>query len=258
MEYDLAIIGAGPGGYVGAIKAAQLGLKVVLIEKDPYLGGTCLNVGCIPSKALLQSSEYYHLAKHQFQDHGISLNGVSLDFSKMQKRKDGVVESFRAGLNGLMKKNRIDVICSEAKFSGTNEILLSTGSAVKFRYAMIATGSNPSSLPFITIDEVDILSSTGALRLSDVPKTMGVIGAGVIGVELGSVYSRLGADVVIIEYLDRIVPTSDRDISKAFQKILETQGIKFHTSSKVTAVEKKDGKIKVIFETDNQKNEVFF
>lgn len=224
MEYDFAIIGAGPGGYVGAIKAAQVGLKVVLIEKDPYLGGTCLNVGCIPSKSLLQSSEYYYLAKHQFKDHGISLSGLSLDYIKMQERKDLVIDSFRSGLNGLMKKNKIDVICAEAKFLNANEILLSTGAVVKFRYAMIATGSSPASLPFITVDEIDILSSTGALRLKEIPKTMGVIGAGVIGVELGSVYSRLGSEVVIIEYLDRVIPTCDRDISKSFQKILENQG----------------------------------
>lgn len=253
MDYDLVIIGAGPGGYVAAIKAGQLGMKTALIEKDPYLGGTCLNVGCIPSKSLLQSTEHYYHAVHQFKAHGINFDGLSFDFQEMQKRKEGVVDNFRSGLNALMKKNKVEVIHASASFASKNELELSDGKKITFKNAIIATGSKPLELPFLPFDEKVILSSTGVLAIDQPPKKLGVVGAGVIGVELGSVFSRLGSEVHMIEFMDRITPTCDLDVSKAFQKILEDQGLKFSLKSKVVSANIKTHSVEVTYEKEGER-----
>jgi dihydrolipoamide dehydrogenase len=252
MDFDVVIIGAGPGGYVAAIKAGQLGLKTALIEKDAFLGGTCLNVGCIPSKSLLQSSEHYFHATHQFKEHGIQFSGISFDFSQMQKRKEHVVTSFRSGLQALMKKNKVEVFHSLATFTQDHELTLADGRKISFKNAIISTGSTPMALPFLPFDEKLVLSSTGALSLQDVPKRFGVVGAGVIGVELGSVFSRLGAKVTVLEFLDKITPTCDEDISKSFQKILEEQGLTFHLKAKVTGAISKGSSLVVTYEKEGK------
>lgn len=252
MDFDLAIIGAGPGGYVAAIKAGQLGLKTALIEKDPHLGGTCLNVGCIPSKSLLQSTEHFYHAKHHFQAHGIGFDGLRYDFQAMQKRKEDVVSGFRLGLTGLMKKNKVQVFHALASFSSTNSLALQDGTVINFKHAIIATGSTPMALPFLPFDEQLILSSTGALVMKEVPKRLGIVGAGVIGVELGSVFCRLGAQVSMIEFLDRITPTCDKEISKEFQKILELQGLKFELNSKVLSGVKNQQTITIQYEKEGK------
>jgi len=230
--FDVIVIGGGPGGYVAAIRAAQLGLKTACIEKRGALGGTCLNVGCIPSKALLESSEKFEDASHEFAKHGIDVK-PSLNLATMMKRKDEVVEGLTKGIEGLFKKNKITYIKGHGTFTSTTTVQVEkeTYTAKNF---IIATGSEVTPLPGITIDEDRIVSSTGALALKAVPKKLVVIGAGVIGLELGSVWRRLGAEVQVIEYLDRITPGIDNDVSKQFQKILEKQGFTFTLSTKVT------------------------
>ncbi len=228
--YDVAIIGSGPGGYVAAIRAAQLGLKTAIVEKWDTLGGTCLNIGCIPSKALLHSSELYEKLSKQGKEHGIDHSKLSVDFERMSKRKDEVVKSLVEGVAGLMKKNKIDVFQGEGSFVDANTISVGNDK-VKAKSIIIATGSEPASLPFLSIDEEKIVSSTGALALKEVPKRMVVIGAGVIGVELASVYNRLGSEVNIVEMLDHICPAMDKDVSKTLLQILKKQGLKFHMST---------------------------
>ncbi|NBO24747.1 MAG: dihydrolipoyl dehydrogenase [Chlamydiae bacterium] len=258
MDCDLAIVGAGPGGYVAAIKAGQLNMKVILIEKDPFLGGTCLNVGCIPSKALLQSSEQYEKALHQFALHGIHFKELGFNFDEMQKRKQSVIETFRAGIEGLMKKNRVEVVIGKAEFIDSNTLIVNQEKKITFKNAIVASGSSPMPLPFLPYDEKEVLSSTGALALKEVPKKLGIIGAGVIGVELGSVYHRLGSKVEIIEFLDKVVPTLDLDVSKGFQKILEKQGLIFHLSSKVIEGKVKGGQVLLTYEKEGTKYEESF
>lgn len=231
--FDVIVIGGGPGGYVAAIRAAQLGLKTACVEKRGALGGTCLNVGCIPSKALLESSEKFEDATHAFAAHGIDAK-VSLNLKNMMKRKDDVVESLTKGIEGLFKKNKVTYIKGHGTITGATEVTVE-GTKYATKNIIIATGSDVTPLPGITIDEKQIVSSTGALALSSVPKKLVVIGAGVIGLELGSVWRRLGAEVQVIEYLDRITPGIDNEVSKQFQKILEKQGIQFKLASKVTS-----------------------
>jgi len=242
QEFDVVVIGAGPGGYVCAIKAAQLGLKVACIEKRETLGGTCLNVGCIPSKALLHASEVYHQATHVMQKFGVQSEKTTLNLADMMKHKDSTVDDLTKGIAFLFKKNKITPFYGSGKIvdNTTIDIDLNAGGSetIKAKNIVIATGSDIMSLPNVTIDEETIVSSTGALTLHDVPKHLVVIGGGVIGLEMGSVWSRLGAKVTVVEYLDRITPTMDHEVSKSFQKILEKQGITFKLSSKVTAVEK--------------------
>ncbi len=250
-QFDIAIIGGGPGGYVAAIKAAQLGMKVACIEKRGALGGTCLNVGCIPSKALLYSSELYEKANHEYASHGIKLSKVELDLSVMMKRKDDVVLGLTKGIEGLFKKNKVTYFQGFASFIDSTSLNIKSDASeqkIKAKNIIIATGSEIMSLPGITIDEEKIVSSTGALSLKTIPEKMIVIGGGYIGLEMGSVWRRLGADVTIVEYLDRIVPGMDAEIAKQLQKTLEKQGIKFLLGQKVLSA-KKDGKnVKVILE----------
>jgi dihydrolipoamide dehydrogenase len=232
--FDVIVIGSGPGGYVCAIRAAQLGLKVACVEKRATLGGTCLNIGCIPSKALLQSSENFHQAAHGFADHGIGIGEIKLDLARMQARKGEVVGANTKGVEFLFKKNKITWIKGAASFTSATEIEVE-GAAYGAKAIVIATGSDSVPLKGVEVDESRIVTSTGALELDAVPGHLVVIGAGVIGLELGSVWRRLGAEVTVIEYLDRITPGLDNEISASFQKILAKQGLKFMLGHKVTS-----------------------
>ncbi len=234
QKYDVIVIGSGPGGYVCAIRAAQLGMKVACVEKRDTLGGTCLNVGCIPSKALLAASEKFHAAHDEFESMGIKTGGVKLDLKKMMGFKDSVVEANTKGIEFLFKKNKIDWLKGAGKITGKNKVNVA-GTEYDATNIIVATGSDVVSLPGIEIDEERIVSSTGALELSEVPKEMVVIGGGVIGLELGSVWSRLGAKVTVIEYLDQILPGMDNEIRKEANKIFTKQGITFKLGMKVTS-----------------------
>ena len=236
-SYDVIVIGAGPGGYVCALRAAQLGLKVACVEKRATLGGTCLNVGCIPSKALLQSSENFHEVQHGFADHGIDVAGVKIDIAKMQKRKGEVVSANVKGIEFLFKKNKIDWLKGAGRIAAPGQV--SVGDETYAAKAIvIATGSEVSPLPGITVDNEKILDSTGALELDHVPQSLVVIGGGYIGLELGSVWSRLGAKVTVIEYLERLVPGMDLEIGKTFERVLGKQGFTFKLGTKVTAAKR--------------------
>ena len=240
--YDVAVIGSGPGGYVAAIRCAQLGMKTAIIEKYDTLGGTCLNVGCIPSKALLDSSHHYYDAIKHFEEHGIEISGdIKANLEKMIARKQNVVNQNTSGIKFLMDKNKIDVYHGLGSFKDKNhiDIALSGGKteSIAAKNTIIATGSKPATLPFITIDKKRIITSTEALSLKEVPEHLIVIGGGVIGLELGQVYRRLGAEVSVIEFMDRIIPTMDSSLAKELQKVLKKEGIKFYTSHKVTKVE---------------------
>ncbi|MCO5231988.1 MAG: dihydrolipoyl dehydrogenase [Chitinophagales bacterium] len=256
-KFDVIVIGSGPGGYVAAIRAAQLGKKTAIIEKYSTMGGTCLNVGCIPSKALLDSSEHYYNITKSVADHGIIVGDVKFDFSRMIERKGEVVKANTTGIEFLMKKNKITAYQGVASFENSNtlQIALSSGEKISIQgdNIIIATGSKPSSLPFIKIDKKRIITSTEALSLKEQPKSLIVIGGGVIGLELGSVYSRLGTEVTVIEYLDRIIPGMDDDLSKELQRVLKKQGIKFNLSHKVSEV--KADKNKVVVKALNKKDE---
>jgi dihydrolipoamide dehydrogenase len=234
-EFDLVVIGAGPAGYTGAIRAAQLGMKVACVEKRSTLGGTCLNVGCIPSKALLSSSEKYEEARQHFAEIGIKASKIELDLAQMLARKNKVVSDLCKGIEGLFAKNKIKRIIGSGKILPSNVVEISGGTKISAKNILIATGSSVAELPGIAIDEQNIVSSTGALDIPSVPKTMVVIGGGYIGLELGSVWRRLGADVLVIEYLDRIVPALDSEIGASFMKNLEKQGMKFKLGTKVVS-----------------------
>lgn len=236
-EFDVVIIGGGPGGYVAAIKAAQLGLKVACVEKRGALGGTCLNVGCIPSKALLHSSHLFEEANHNFKKHGIKVEGLKVDVKAMQKHKDEIVTGLTKGIEGLFVKNKVTYIKGEGQITGKGEVTVkgSKKEVLKTKNIIIATGSSVTPLPGVKIDGKNIISSDEAIHLTSVPKKLAVIGAGVIGLELGSVWRRLGAEVTVIEYLDKVLPPMDNEVSREFQKIMEKQGIKFKLGSKVTS-----------------------
>lgn len=234
--FDVAIVGAGPGGYVAAIRCAQLGLKTVCIEKRKELGGTCLNVGCIPSKALLQSSEYFVKAKEDFKKHGIEIPMPSCNFSAMMGRKEEIVSSFRLGIGGLFKKNKVEHLVGTASFLDPHRLMVEqeTGSReVMAKHIILATGSEPIPLPFLPFDEKRVLSSTGALQLSSIPKKLLIVGAGVIGVELGSVYRRLGSEVTFVEFFPKICPSFDDALSNELLSLLKKQGMEFLLSTKV-------------------------
>ena len=261
MNYDLIVIGSGPGGYIAAIRASQLGKKVAIIEKYTTLGGTCLNVGCIPSKALLDSSHHYYDAVKHFEEHGIVIDTPKIDFSKMIDRKAKVVEQTTGGIKYLMDKNNIDVYEGLGSFVDATHVKVtkSDGSeeVIDGKNTIIATGSKPGSLPFITIDKERIITSTEALKLKEIPKNLLVIGGGVIGLELGSVYSRLGSEVTVIEYMDKIVPGMDADVSKELQKVLKKQGVTFNVSHGVSSVERKGDEI-IVKATNKKGAEVEF
>lgn len=257
MKYDIIVIGSGPGGYIAAVRASQLGKKVAIIEKYATLGGTCLNVGCIPSKALLDSSHHYYDATHHFAEHGISIENPSFDFSKMIERKATVVETTTGGIKYLMDKNKIDVFEGLGSFEDATHVKITktdgSSEEIEGTNIIIATGSKPASLPFINIDKERIITSTEALKLKEVPKNLIVIGGGVIGLELGSVYARLGADVKVIEYAPKITPTMDGDVSKELQKVLKKQGMDFYVSHGVKSVERNGDEITV--KATNKKGE---
>lgn len=246
-QYDLVVIGGGPGGYVGAIKAAQLGLKVACVEKRGTLGGTCLNVGCIPSKALLDITHKYHEAMHEFEALGLKAS-VKADLKKIMARKDEVVKGLTQGIEGLFKKNKVDYLKGHGSFVDANTLSIDGKQTVKAKAFMIATGSAEMQLPGVTLDEKRIVSSTGALELSEIPKEMIVIGGGVIGLEMGSVWNRLGTKVTVVEYLDRITPGLDLEVSKQFQKILAKQGFEFKLGTKVTGADTKGKRVKLTME----------
>ncbi len=257
-SFDVVVIGSGPGGYVSAIRCSQLGFKTAIIEKYPTLGGTCLNVGCIPSKALLDSSHHYHDATTHFKEHGIDISGkIKVNFEQMIARKKGVVDQNVSGIKYLMDKNKITVLEGTGSFEDATHLKVTkedgSSETVEAKNIIIATGSKPANLPFIKIDKERIITSTEALKLKEVPKHLIIIGGGVIGLELGQVYLRLGAQVSVVEYLDRIIPGMDASLSKELTKVLKKQGMKFYTSHKVKSVEKKGKEVKV--EAENAKGE---
>ncbi len=247
-NFDLLVIGGGPGGYVCAIRAAQLGLKTACVESRGALGGTCLNVGCIPSKSLLNSSELYHKAKTNFKNLGIETGEIKLNLSKLMMNKGKSVQILTKGVEFLFKKNKVTYIKGKAVlFSNNSVVVYESGkkNSYKSKNIVIATGSSPASLPGIDIDEKSIISSTEALSLKEVPSKLAVIGGGYIGLEMGSVWSRLGSEVTVIEFLDHITPGMDREISKEFQKILNKQGIKFKLENKVVSVKKTETGVQI-------------
>lgn len=255
-NYDVAIIGSGPGGYVCAIRCAQLGMKTAIIEKYNTLGGTCLNVGCIPSKAMLDSSHQYHDAVHKFADHGIQVGTPKIDFKQMVARKQSVVDQMTKGVDFLMKKNKIDVFTGTGSFVDANTLQIDGKKKEKIsaKNIVIATGSKPSSLPGVDIDKKRIITSTEALELKEIPKHLIVIGGGVIGLELGSVYHRLGAEVSVVEYADSLIATMDRGLGKEMARISKKQGIKVHLNHKVTDVSAKGKKVTV--KAEGKKGEI--
>ncbi len=256
-QFDVIVIGSGPGGYVSAIRCAQLGMSVALVEKYNSLGGTCLNVGCIPSKALLDSSEHYHQAVHQFNEHGIELSAApKINLKQMITRKAGVVSDTVKGIQFLMKKNKITLLHGMGSFVDAHTIAVAGEKEtqnITGKNIIIATGSKPASLPFINIDKKRIITSTEALEMTEIPKHLVIIGGGVIGLELGSVYGRLGAKVSVVEFMDGIIPTMDKALGKDLQKSLTKLGFEFYLSHKVKSVEN-TGK-KVVVKADNAKGE---
>ncbi len=254
--YDVAVIGSGPGGYVAAIRCAQLGMKTAIIEKYSTLGGTCLNVGCIPSKALLDSSHHYEDAVKHFEEHGIEVPGeVKVNLEKMIARKQGVVDQTTKGIEFLMDKNKIDVYHGVGSFKDATHINISgeNDTEIEAKHTIIATGSKPATLPFIEIDKERIITSTEALKLKEIPKHMLVIGGGVIGLELGQVYRRLGSEVTVIEYMDRIIPGMDGALSRELNKVFKKAKFKMNVSHKVKSVERKGDT--VVVKADNKKGE---
>lgn len=252
MTYDVAIIGSGPGGYVAAIRCGQLGLKIALIEKYPNLGGTCLNVGCIPSKAVLDSSERYHDAQTKFKDHGISLDNLKIDLATMISHKNDVVKKTVEGVAYLMKKNKVEVFQGVGSFVSATTINIKSNEGknqvINAKNIIIATGSKPSSIPGILIDKQRIISSTEALALKEIPKHLIIVGGGVIGMELGSVYSRIGSKVTVIEFLDSLIANMDAALGKELQRSLTKLGFGFHLGHKVTKAEVKGEQVLVTAE----------
>ncbi len=260
-KFDVIVIGGGPGGYVCAIRSAQLGLKTACVESRGSLGGTCLNVGCIPSKSLLNLSENYENAKKDFNEQGIEISSIKLNIEKMMKAKNKSIQVLTKGVEFLFKKNKVTYLKGKGVIFSKNDVIVYDGDkkkSYKTNNIVVATGSSAVSLPGINIDEKNIVSSTGALSLNQVPKKLIVIGGGYIGLEMGSVWSRLGSEVTVVEYSDSITPGMDKEISKEFEKILTKQGIKFKLNSKVTSVKDKSNLVKVEFTNnkDSKKEEI--
>jgi len=257
MQFDVIVIGSGPGGYVAAIRCSQLGLKTAVVEKYSTYGGTCLNVGCIPSKALLDSSEHYHNALHSFKEHGINLKDLKPDLKQMVKRKDEVVAQTTGGISFLFKKNKITAYQGMGSMVDKNTVKVSkadgTSETLTGKNVIIATGSKPTQLPFLKTDGKRIITSTEALNLPEIPKHLVLIGGGVIGLELGSVYARLGSKVTVVEFMDSIIGTMDKSLGKELQKVLAKQGMEFLLSHKVTGASVKGNKVTVT--ADNPKGE---
>jgi dihydrolipoamide dehydrogenase len=256
-RYDLVVIGAGPGGYIAAIRAAQLGLKVACVDKNRALGGTCLNIGCIPSKALLDSSEWYYLAQHRFSHHGIKVDEVKLDLGKMLARKNQIVKGLTDGVAFLFKKNKVASVHGTARVAGKGrvEVMGDQRSELEAGAILLATGSEPAPLPFLPFDGEQIVSSTEALSFPRVPEQLIVIGAGYIGLELGSAWARLGSQVTVLEFLPRILPMNDAEVVAVLFKSLEKQGLEFHLDTKVTGAQKKRSKVVVQAEQGGKKLE---
>lgn len=253
--YDIVIIGSGPGGYISAIRSSQLNLKTAIIEKYPSFGGTCLNVGCIPSKIILDSSEHYYQAKKNFSNHGIFFKNLSLNFKTIINKKNNTIKKLNKGIQYILKKNKIDLYEGIASFQDKNHIIINKKKIIKFHYAIIATGSKPSKLP--CLDKKKIITSTEALNFSKIPKKIVIIGGGVIGLELGSAYNKLGTQVSIIESNDRIISNLDHDIGKEIKKILENTGINFYLSTYLINSTIEKNKVKINAKIQNKKNKEF-
>ncbi|MCS7074512.1 MAG: FAD-dependent oxidoreductase, partial [Bacteroidia bacterium] len=257
-QFDVIVIGSGPGGYVAAIRCAQLGMKTAIVERYPKLGGTCLNVGCIPSKAMLDSSEHYFNAVHHFKAHGIDISGnIQPNLAQMIQRKNDVVNKTVEGINFLMKKNKITVFIGHGTFVNTNTLAVQksdgTSESITATHFIIATGSKPATVPGIPLDKKRIICSTEALNLPEIPKQILLIGGGVIGLEMGSVYARLGSKVKVIEYTDSIIPSMDRDLGKEMQKILQKElGFEFYYQHKVTSITNHGDSVSVTAETNGK------
>ncbi|MFN0213697.1 MAG: dihydrolipoyl dehydrogenase [Saprospiraceae bacterium] len=262
MQYDVSVIGSGPGGYVAAIRCAQLGLKVAIIERYPVLGGTCLNVGCIPSKALLDSSEHFHNAEHRFSTHGIELKDLKVNLPQMIRRKNEVVQENNKGVEFLMKKNKIDVLYGHGSFLTRNNLKITGKSGetreIETEHVIIATGSKPIVPPNFNYDKNRVITSTEALNIEKVPGSMVVIGGGVIGLELGSVYARLGTKVHVVEFLDRIIAGMDSDCSRELMKSLKNLGMEFHLRYGVTDVKSSKSKVKVTAQSRDDESKTLF
>lgn len=259
-NFDIVVIGSGPGGYVAAIRAAQLGYKTAIVEKYPVLGGTCTNVGCIPSKALLDSTEHFHTASHKFKTHGIEMENLRINFSQLFNRKNEVVKQNTSGLSFLMKKNKIQVLEGKASFINNKEIRVvrdGKEERVTAKYFIIATGSKPSSLKGIEIDKKRVISSTEALALKEIPKSIAIIGGGVIGVEMASVFARIGVKVTILEFADSLIPTMDKDLGKELKKVLTKTGIDILLNHKVQSVKNRGNDVLVTYlDSENQTKEL--
>ncbi|MDP0497045.1 MAG: dihydrolipoyl dehydrogenase [Verrucomicrobiota bacterium JB024] len=258
MNYDLIVIGGGPGGYVAAIRAAQLGLKTALVEKDPTLGGTCLNVGCIPSKALLHSTEMVHFFQHDAAAHGISAKEFKTDIAALMKKKEAVVKQLNQGVKTLVTKRKIDVVQGLASLAGSGKVLVKTDKGeqtLEAKHIILATGSVPVELPFMKFDGQTVVSSTEAIAFDSVPEKLVVIGAGAIGLEIGSVWARLGSEVTVVELLPQIAPTYDKDVSRLAERLFTKQGLKFELGAKVTGVKQDKGKAVLTAERDGKKLE---
>lgn len=253
-RFDLVVIGSGPGGYVAAIRAAQLGMKTAIVDKSKSLGGTCLNIGCIPSKALLDSSEYYYLAKHRFQRHGIQVSNVELDLPRMLARKNEVVKSLTDGVAFLMRKNKITTYHGAASLAGGGKVQVrgDTTAELEARAILLATGSEPAPLPFLPFDGTHVVSSTEALAFDRVPEHLIVIGGGYIGLELGSVWARLGSQVTVLEFLPRLLPMNDGELAGILHKSLVKQGLQIHLNTKVTGARKEERRVVVTASTGDK------
>ncbi|MGE5612525.1 MAG: dihydrolipoyl dehydrogenase [Bacillota bacterium] len=254
-EFDLIVIGAGPGGYVAAIRAAQLGMRVACVEKE-FLGGTCLNIGCIPSKALLDSTERYYEAKHSLDKYGIHVDGASVDLKAMLAHKENVVRGLTSGVGLLFRKNKVEQVMGTGRLTAadTVEVTAAGGTrTIKARHILIATGSMPIQLPGLPFDEKHILSSTGALAIPEIPRRMVVVGAGYIGLELGSVWSRLGTDVLVLEFLDRALPNMDKELASQLQRLLEKQGMRFRFKTVAESAEVVHGNVRLTWASGEQR-----